>query len=68
MVDEKFVNGYLYISTFVVTQPEIFEAVLRVTGTKEEEWEVERKKVQDLIDEGWEMVNGEDPAGHFKIL
>ena len=44
-VDENFGNGFLYVSSFLLTQPEIFLAVLRATGTGEGEWQIERKSV-----------------------
>ena len=49
-IDKTFANGHLYVYSFVLTQPQVFEAVLRVTGTKEEDWQIEKKKVQQLID------------------
>ena len=67
-IEKDFANNYLYLSSFVIRQPEIFAAVLRVTGTTEADWQVERKKTQDLVDEGHKMVNAGDMAGHFKIL
>ena len=67
-VDKEFANNYLYLSSFVLAQPEIFSAVLRATGTEENGWQVEKKTTQDLIDEGRKMVNAGDMAGHFKIL
>lgn len=67
-IDESFANNYLYVSSFVLTQPEIFNSVLRVTGSTEKDWQIERKAVKNCIDEGWELVNGGNPAGHFKIL
>lgn len=67
-IESTFANNFLYVSSFVLTQPEIFTAVLRVTGTSEEDWQIERKNVKDCIDEGWEMVHGGNLGGHFKIV
>lgn len=67
-IEEKFANGYLYLSSFRMTQPELFSAVLRVTGTHHAGWKVEDKAVQDLIDEGHRMIDAGQSMGHFKII
>jgi hypothetical protein len=67
-VESDFGNNHLYISSFVATQPEIFNAVVRATRTSEADWQVERKVTQELIDEGRLMVEQGNMAGHFKII
>ncbi|KAK5174549.1 uncharacterized protein LTR77_001630 [Saxophila tyrrhenica] len=67
-IQKEFANNFLYLSSFTLTHPEIFLAILRVTGTTEADWQVEKSTTKDLVDEGWRMVNGGEPAGHFKIV
>ena len=67
-VDEKFSNGCLYVSSFRLTQPELFQAIMRVSGTKESDWSIEKKTTYDLIEDGQKMVEGGDAAGNFKVL
>lgn len=68
MIDAKFANKCLYVSSFRMTQPELYSAVLRVMGTTEADWNIERKTTPQLIEEGHKMVKGGDSAGHFKIV
>lgn len=67
-IDEKFANGCLYVSSFRMTHPELFQAVLRASGTAEADWAVDKKTTHDLINDGQKMVDRGDAAGNFKIL
>lgn len=67
-IDKEFANGTLYVSSFRVSQPDLFQTVLRVTGTTEADWAIERKTTHDLIADGEKMVKDGDSAGKFKIL
>lgn len=67
-IEKDFSNNYLYISSFMLSQPEIFSTVLRASRTAEADWQIERKTTRDLINEGRELVKAGDSAGHFKIL
>lgn len=67
-IDKEFANNHLYLSSFTLTQPDIFNAILRVTGMSEDEWQVEKRTTQSLIDEGRQMVEAGHPAGHFKLI
>jgi hypothetical protein len=67
-IDAEFANNCLYVSSFRLTQPELFSEVLRITGTTEEDWTVDRKKVQDLIDQGYDMVKSGQSLGYFKLV
>lgn len=67
-IAKKFANNYVYLSSFIMTQPDIFAAVLRATGSSEDEWQIKRRTTQELIDEGRKMVQEGDMTGHFKIV
>lgn len=51
-----------------MSQPELFQKVLQVTGTSEADWSVERKTTRRLIEDGEKMVEDGDSAGNFKVL
>ncbi|KAK4498841.1 hypothetical protein PRZ48_009351 [Zasmidium cellare] len=68
VIEETFANSFLYLSSFTLSQAQIFEAVMRVTGTTETDWQIKHQKAQDLIDEGHAMVKSGQLAGHFKII
>ncbi|KAK3635722.1 hypothetical protein LTR56_014598 [Elasticomyces elasticus] len=56
-IDKQFANGFLYLSSFKLTQPELFQAVLAATGTKESDWQIERTSFETLIEEGNKKVS-----------
>lgn len=68
VIDQQFANGSLYLSSFQLTQPQLFEAVLRVTDTKETEWEVEKKTAQDRLEVGRQKLDAGDMSGSFDMV
>ncbi|KAK3698583.1 hypothetical protein LTR37_016910 [Vermiconidia calcicola] len=42
---QHYANNFVYISSFLVTQRQLFDSVLRATGTKEADWSVEESKI-----------------------
>ncbi|KAL3444130.1 hypothetical protein BJX65DRAFT_174737 [Aspergillus insuetus] len=50
----QFANGCVYVSSFRITQRDMFESVKRVTGTKDEDWTITRGSVRDRYREGQE--------------
>jgi hypothetical protein len=58
-------NNFVYISSFLVTQTQLFEAVLRATGTSESDWKVDRETtIKQSIEAAKEkMANGDLFAG-----
>lgn len=67
-LDKEFGNDYFFVSSFHITHPELFAAVLRATGTSEADWEIQKRPVQALIDQGHEMLKAGDFVGNFKII
>ncbi|KAK2604310.1 hypothetical protein N8I77_007253 [Diaporthe amygdali] len=47
----KLKNDWVFFSSFHITQREIWEAAMRVTGTKESDWTVSSEPSEDLIKE-----------------
>jgi hypothetical protein len=50
----QFRNKYVYISSFLVSQKDIFESLLRVTGTTESDWKVSHESSQERYKSGTE--------------
>lgn len=51
-----FKNGFLYIRSFTITQREMFDSILRVTGDKEGDWTVTKQPAQERYAEGLAMM------------
>lgn len=60
-------NGSVYVASFTVSQRDMFESVLRVTGDKEEEWKVGYEDVRERYKRGLEMMQKGEFVG-FGIL
>lgn len=67
-LDVEFGNNNAFLSSFSLTQPELFEAVLRVTRTSREDWTIEIKSSQSLVDHGWSMIEAGEAAGHLTLI
>lgn len=52
----------------MVTQPEIFEAVKHATGTSDGDWLIERKTVQERLDEGHAKLQAGDRTGMYELV
>jgi hypothetical protein len=67
-IDRDFANGFLYLSSFCISQPELLKAVMRATSTKEEEWSLEYKTCQNRMDEGQTKLRAGDKSGTFDVI
>lgn len=65
---EQFRNGYVYFNSFTLNQEDMFESVLRVTGTKREDWTIEHQDVKERYKEGMEQFKKGDRQGFGKLL
>ncbi|KAL8713139.1 MAG: hypothetical protein Q9220_002660 [cf. Caloplaca sp. 1 TL-2023] len=54
-------NKFAYIASFVVTQQEMFESVLRATGTTKEDWKITHEDSKERYGKGMEMFK----SGNF---
>lgn len=63
-----FRNGYAYISSFLISQRDMFESVLRVTGTSEKDWTIRYQDVKERYKEGLEQFQKGDMSGFGKLL
>ncbi|KAL3485281.1 hypothetical protein BJX62DRAFT_247731 [Aspergillus germanicus] len=64
----RFANGCVYVSSFRLTQREMFEKVKRVTGTKDEDWTITRTSVKDRYREGQEGLKAHNWKVFTKML
>jgi hypothetical protein len=61
-------NKFIYISSFAISQQDIFEATLRVTNTKREEWTITDVDAQEWMEEGKEMLARGEMMGMLKLI
>lgn len=60
---ESFKNKTCYMSSFLVSQKDMWESVLRVTGTKESEWTVRYEDVEERYKNGMKMFQKGERRG-----
>jgi hypothetical protein len=63
----QFRDECVYISSFRLSQRDMFESVKRITGTRDEEWTIEKKDTEKTYKEGLEQVKAGNHAGWMKM-
>jgi len=63
-----FKNEHMYISSFLISQRDMFESVLRVTGDKESDWTIKHEDVKERYEAGLAQMKGGDRNGFAKML
>lgn len=61
-------NKALYITSFVVSQNEIFESVKRITGTSDADWTITHEATKKRYADGLALVKSGNMAGFSKLL
>ncbi|KAJ6605426.1 putative isoflavone reductase family protein [Mycena vulgaris] len=64
----QFRNKPLYVSSFLLSQKDMFASVLRVTGTKESDWKIEHEAHEARYAAGVAQFKGGDRRGFGKLL
>jgi hypothetical protein len=64
----QYFDGIVYISSFLVSQLDMFESVMRVTGTTEKDWTVTREDSQERYKKGREDFAKGDQSGFDRLL
>ncbi|KAL6414127.1 hypothetical protein AUP68_00643 [Ilyonectria robusta] len=64
----RFANKPLYISSFSVSQRDIFDSVKRVTGTSEEDWQVAYQPAKERYQEGLAELEQGNQLGFYKAM
>lgn len=68
-LDARFKNRFAYVSSFCVSQKDMFESVKRVTGTSDSAWKVEHQPSSERVAEGRQaMQEGQRFVGFVKVL
>lgn len=65
---EQFKNKYVYATSFTVSQRDMFDSVMRVTGTTAKDWTVTKQPARERFEEGRKAVSGGDQMGFIKLL
>ena len=65
---EQYRNGHVYIESFTLTQNEMFESILRVTGTQKSDWTISQESAAEAHTAGWEEFQAGDRMGMGKWL
>ncbi|KAJ9658205.1 hypothetical protein H2201_007878 [Coniosporium apollinis] len=63
-----FRNKFVYVSSFTINQEEMFESVLRATGTSLDHWQVTHAPVKEYYREGVEQLKRGNRVGFAKLL
>ena len=65
---ESLRNSQIYVSSFLVSQKDMFESVLRVTNTRIEQWKVAQEPAKDRYAGGVEAMKKGDRIGFVKMM
>ncbi|KAI0129652.1 CipA protein [Xylariales sp. AK1849] len=64
----SFKNKFVYISSFCVSQQDMFESVLRVTKTKPGDWKISHENSQERYQNGVEMMREGNLLGFVRAM
>ena len=64
----QFGNGVVYISSFLISQKDMFESVKRVTGTTDADWKISYEQSAQRYQDGVEALQKGDMRGFGKLL
>jgi hypothetical protein len=64
----QFGNGMVYISSFLISQKDMFESVQRVTGTTDADWKISYEPSAQRYEDGIEAMKKGDMRGFGKQL
>ncbi|KAH8674459.1 CipA protein [Tricladium varicosporioides] len=61
-------NKFMQISSFKISQRDMLDSILRVTGDKESDWKITKRPVQEVYKEGTEMLKAGKRVGFGQLL
>lgn len=64
----SFKNKLVYFSSFYVSQKDMFESVLRVTGTKQEDWKISYENSAERYQSGLDLLKQGDRRGYMRAM
>ncbi|KAK5119883.1 hypothetical protein LTR85_007209 [Meristemomyces frigidus] len=65
---ERFRNSQVYVNSFTVSQRDMLESVLRVTGTKESDWKITKELAVTRYTEGLAAMQKGDREGFGRVM
>ena len=65
---ERYRNGHVYVNSFTVSQKDMLESALRVTGTKIEDWKITKEPSGERYKAGLEAMKGGDRMGFARQM
>ncbi|KAK7920971.1 CipA protein [Apiospora marii] len=65
---ETYQNKFVYVSSFLVSQRDMFESVLRVTGTDARDWTLRHEEATERYRAGLEEMQAGKRTGYLKLL
>jgi len=67
-LDKNFRNKFAFVSSFNVSQKDMFESVKRVTGESEKDWKIKYESSKDRVEHGLKMMNEGNQIGYLKRM
>jgi hypothetical protein len=67
-IESDYANRYVYLSSFRFTQPQVFQEILKATGTVERDWEIEHAVADDILRDGQEQLARGEMGGISKLI
>ncbi len=64
----QFKDQFVFISSFLVSQKDMFDSVLRVTGTTEKDWNIKYEDVHERYKNGVSELQSGNRDGYPKLL
>jgi hypothetical protein len=66
---EDYRNKFIHVASFKVSQKDMFESLLRVTGTKESDWKISYQPSKERFEQAHAaMLSGKDPTAFGRML
>jgi hypothetical protein len=64
----SFKNKFVYMSSFCISQKDMFDSVLRVTNTKAEDWKISYENSKERYDSGIKLMKEGNMAGFARAM
>ena len=64
----QYSNTFVYTSSFRVSQKDIFDSILRVTGTESGEWRLSYEESRERYESGMKLMKGGDRMGFLRLM
>jgi len=65
---EDFANKVIYISSFTISQKDMFESVLRATDTSTADWRITEEPAHERYSTGMKQIQAGEKEGFAKML